>query len=309
MSDTRVCSFFLSGNCTKGKECRYSHDSTKKPETSSAPVCKFYLEGNCKQGNRCKFSHEKEKYLDKKSKTPCKEFLKGTCNRGATCLFSHDLSRPTCILGKLPSPSLAVLRKKSQFGIVHATVCEDFAQLGVCIREECAFYHPEIRAAGLFFYSEEGEKKSFFAVTEEKEEGLVFSDPGGKIETLDKTPFDCAIREFLEETMLSFFSLGEGTPEGLFKANVNELKKIIFETLKEQPAPIYIEDAKYFMYPIPGNFPKFREILDRRVAKDKRFKGDFCEITESNNQFHKRIWNLLDVIRGDTIFTDLFMRY
>ncbi|KAJ3402507.1 hypothetical protein HDV05_008487, partial [Chytridiales sp. JEL 0842] len=60
---------------------------------SSSKLCIFFLKGNCRYGDQCRFSHQAfESELE-----PCFEFLrKGHCRFGDQCRFSHDL---TAIVG------------------------------------------------------------------------------------------------------------------------------------------------------------------------------------------------------------------
>ena len=53
------CRFYQIGQCTAGKNCRFSHeqDLRSAPQVKLATVCKFWKQGHCAHGERCPFSH------------------------------------------------------------------------------------------------------------------------------------------------------------------------------------------------------------------------------------------------------------
>lgn len=52
--ESEMCVFFVSGSCTRGDTCRFSHLSS-----APKPVCKFFLTlQGCRNGNSCSFSHD-----------------------------------------------------------------------------------------------------------------------------------------------------------------------------------------------------------------------------------------------------------
>lgn len=55
-----VCKLFLSGKCTRGAACPYSHVhlATKAQNDPEAVVCKHWLRGLCKRGDQCEFLHQ-----------------------------------------------------------------------------------------------------------------------------------------------------------------------------------------------------------------------------------------------------------
>ncbi|OMJ30377.1 Zinc finger CCCH domain-containing protein 7 [Smittium culicis] len=71
-----LCKYVLSGSCSKGNLCTYSHDL-------STISCIHYIKGSCMNGDNCKFSHDLKK-------VPCIHYLKGACLNGDACLYLHD---------------------------------------------------------------------------------------------------------------------------------------------------------------------------------------------------------------------------
>lgn len=58
---TTICKFFLSGQCTKGDGCTFSHgeeEGAQMPPEQNETMCKFYPEGRCTKGASCPFKHE-----------------------------------------------------------------------------------------------------------------------------------------------------------------------------------------------------------------------------------------------------------
>ncbi|CAK9300227.1 unnamed protein product [Gordionus sp. m RMFG-2023] len=75
-----ICKFYTEGRCTKGDDCKFSHDSSVN---SKQEVCKYYIQNTCTKGDACIFMH---------SEFPCKFFHTGnTCYSGDNCKFSHDV--------------------------------------------------------------------------------------------------------------------------------------------------------------------------------------------------------------------------
>ena len=68
-----ICKYFnADGKCTKGENCKFSHQKNKEME-----VCQEFLGGDCKNGNNCQKLHV------------CRHFLKGVCKSGEKCGFLH----------------------------------------------------------------------------------------------------------------------------------------------------------------------------------------------------------------------------
>ncbi|XP_069743788.1 zinc finger CCCH domain-containing protein 6 [Narcine bancroftii] len=73
-----ICKYFLEGRCTRGDQCRYSHDVAIQKKKD---ICKFYLNGFCTKGDNCIFMH---------GEYPCKFYHTGAkCYQGDNCKFSH----------------------------------------------------------------------------------------------------------------------------------------------------------------------------------------------------------------------------
>jgi len=53
------CRYFLMGQCEKGNNCEYAHDTDKPVHIleNGPPICAFYLKGHCIYGEECKFRH------------------------------------------------------------------------------------------------------------------------------------------------------------------------------------------------------------------------------------------------------------
>lgn len=54
------CKFYLLGNCSSGKSCRFTHI---KPYERPKLICSYYLKGECKYGNHCILLHSKDTSL------------------------------------------------------------------------------------------------------------------------------------------------------------------------------------------------------------------------------------------------------
>lgn len=57
-----LCKFFLTGNCHRGKDCDFSHNTSDFP-------CKYlHSTGSCEKGNQCRFSHKILQNMDQITK-------------------------------------------------------------------------------------------------------------------------------------------------------------------------------------------------------------------------------------------------
>lgn len=52
---SKECSFFAKGTCTKGEKCQFSHNIEKNKK--SKKMCTFYMKGKCTKGEMCAFQH------------------------------------------------------------------------------------------------------------------------------------------------------------------------------------------------------------------------------------------------------------
>eukprot|EP00927_Polykrikos_kofoidii_P053728 TRINITY_DN4828_c0_g3_i1.p1 TRINITY_DN4828_c0_g3~~TRINITY_DN4828_c0_g3_i1.p1 ORF type:complete len:1132 (-),score=141.05 TRINITY_DN4828_c0_g3_i1:52-3366(-) len=117
---TKICSFFVTGDCKKGSDCDFSHgdyemdgqvkpnarsfdcvdtDETREPLKRRRKMCIFFESGKCKRGDACPFSHDVKDPADAESgevrrfdpltRRMCTHFLRGTCDRGSECRFAH----------------------------------------------------------------------------------------------------------------------------------------------------------------------------------------------------------------------------
>jgi hypothetical protein len=96
-----VCYAFLNGECTKGDDCRFSHDPNAPFNTQAqacqlqrkpAHVCYAFQKGECTRGDDCRFSHDPNATSSGDHKVPgtCYAFQKGQCKHGDACRFSHE---------------------------------------------------------------------------------------------------------------------------------------------------------------------------------------------------------------------------
>lgn len=58
---TKMCSFFMKGQCTRGAACTYAHSTHEQrlnPDLVRTQMCKdFASTGHCQQGHRCRYAH------------------------------------------------------------------------------------------------------------------------------------------------------------------------------------------------------------------------------------------------------------
>jgi hypothetical protein len=61
LQKTKMCKFFLRGECTKGSQCKFAHDSSglkNRPNLFRTSLCMaFERSGHCKMGDACKYAH------------------------------------------------------------------------------------------------------------------------------------------------------------------------------------------------------------------------------------------------------------
>ena len=68
MSNNKICKFFMTGTCKKGKDCEFIHNDN---------LCKHFFKGICKFGDKCKLSHDFE-VPKNNNKKPLKLIKKNT---------------------------------------------------------------------------------------------------------------------------------------------------------------------------------------------------------------------------------------
>jgi hypothetical protein len=96
LQKTKLCCYFLQGNCGLGAKCQFAHDVSeirKAPDLAKTQLCTKWLNGNCANPN-CSFAHgeaELQKPPNFKKKM-CAWFKDGRCRNGAKCGFAHSLS-------------------------------------------------------------------------------------------------------------------------------------------------------------------------------------------------------------------------
>jgi len=91
---TRLCTYFLQGDCRYGARCAYAHTSTEiesAPDFRKTRLCKAFQDGVCKNPN-CDFAHG---LLELRStdtffkQAACMWYSKGRCRNGESCRFAH----------------------------------------------------------------------------------------------------------------------------------------------------------------------------------------------------------------------------
>ncbi|KAL4485397.1 hypothetical protein ABPG72_008265 [Tetrahymena utriculariae] len=126
---TKICRFFLQGNCQYGDNCKYMHSQNEDNQANQAAhskedrfgarktydnarrqqenyehreqdegfkdqektrICRYFLQGSCTKGEECKFLHQKSEG-EAQPKKVCYNFQNnGFCKMGDKCKFSHD---------------------------------------------------------------------------------------------------------------------------------------------------------------------------------------------------------------------------
>mgnify|MGYP001252912844 CR=1 FL=1 len=110
-----------------------------------------------------------------------------------------------------------------------------------------------IRAAGIlcFIDNKESNKKYWLF----RKQNNLFTDTGGKTDSIDSSALDTAIRETVEETNGRLFSE---------KHNSKYCYKILKREISKQNInPIYIESCKYLLFPLKLRIKNFELPLDR----------------------------------------------
>lgn len=94
---SRMCRFFVRGECTKGEQCMFAHGLSEircAPDLRKTSLCPDWQSGRCPlTAEECLRAHGPEDLRG----TPaylrtslCKQFLKGKCHAGAACRHAHS---------------------------------------------------------------------------------------------------------------------------------------------------------------------------------------------------------------------------
>ncbi|KAK9813147.1 hypothetical protein WJX72_009862 [[Myrmecia] bisecta] len=137
----QICFDFTKGVCTRGANCKYSHDIALIVSVNSQErgICFDFLRGQCNRGLLCRFSHDlsniaaQQSQINKTSKRNapiCYDFVKGLCMRGADCRYSHDIN--------------SIINGSRSAGNTSYEICYDFSR-GRCTRGAACRYSHDIR--------------------------------------------------------------------------------------------------------------------------------------------------------------------
>ena len=98
-----VCFAFQKGTCTRGEECRFSHDPNAAPsDHAQRPCFDFQNKGSCSRGDDCRFAHTE------RTKQVCFAFRDGNCTRGDDCRYEHEAA------GGAAAPAAPVVNTKKK---------------------------------------------------------------------------------------------------------------------------------------------------------------------------------------------------
>jgi hypothetical protein len=77
---TRLCKFYVAGNCVRGTSCNFAHDADQirePPDFSKTRLCAEYLQaGWCRDGHYCKFAHGEHELRPHPSVKPKEQKMK-----------------------------------------------------------------------------------------------------------------------------------------------------------------------------------------------------------------------------------------
>ncbi|KAI9339094.1 hypothetical protein BDR26DRAFT_837971 [Obelidium mucronatum] len=89
------CRFFLSGNCSKGNDCAFSHllEAEAIGISQDPPTCRYFNIGFCSKGEQCPFLHVQQasQSLVQNLSSNCIFFQRGSCRYGSLCSKAHNL--------------------------------------------------------------------------------------------------------------------------------------------------------------------------------------------------------------------------
>ena len=110
-----------------------------------------------------------------------------------------------------------------------------------------------------------------------------FSDTGGKTDIVDQSIIDTAIRETVEETNGHLFSLHH-TFEECTKTLIREFKI-------QKPAPIYVENCKYILFPLKlrykNKYLSLKRFGDKEIHDDMKHSYQWIDHMPQN--IHPRL--------------------
>ena len=139
-------------------------------------------------------------------------------------------------------------------------------------KDRPTFYTEEnkpIRAAGILCYVHDKDKDQKLWLF--RKQNNLFSDTGGKTETIDNSAIDTAIRETVEETNGHLFSQ---------KHNIDTCHKILCREINNQKVKkIYVENCKYLLILFKLRFKNYKLPLER-----------FGNLEKHDNQIHSYHW-------------------
>ncbi|GMI21996.1 hypothetical protein TeGR_g13735 [Tetraparma gracilis] len=94
------CYAFQKGECTRGDQCRFSHDGEAsgggaRPSFGAdrpKGVCYAWGRGDCSRGSECRFEHQGEAGAapSERPSRVCFAWGNGSCSRGDECRFTHE---------------------------------------------------------------------------------------------------------------------------------------------------------------------------------------------------------------------------
>ncbi|EER05279.1 protein TIS11, putative [Perkinsus marinus ATCC 50983] len=94
-SKTRMCKFFLRGQCKHGSDCGYAHDWSElrqAPDLRKTKMCQLYRKGQCPNGADCAYAHSRDELratADVYKTSLCRFWMNGSCNAGSKCRHAH----------------------------------------------------------------------------------------------------------------------------------------------------------------------------------------------------------------------------
>jgi len=95
-SKTKLCKFYVLGQCARGSACRYAHDATEiksLPDLTCTKLCPRLVSLGCCMQAGCTYAHHREQLrgtsMYHKTKI-CRFAQTGLCTLGSKCNFAHS---------------------------------------------------------------------------------------------------------------------------------------------------------------------------------------------------------------------------